>query len=50
MKRRTHLDDNLGALSVRLGAEELAGLRGLVETIGVQGERYPPAMMRALDG
>jgi aryl-alcohol dehydrogenase-like predicted oxidoreductase len=50
MKHRAHLTDNLGALDVRLGAEELAGLRGLVETIGVQGERYPPAMMRVLNG
>jgi aryl-alcohol dehydrogenase-like predicted oxidoreductase len=50
MKRRVHLADNLGALDLRLGAEDLAHLRGLVEAIGVQGERYPPAMMSVLDG
>ncbi len=50
MKTRAHLEDNLGALDVRLSREEQAGLRALVDEFGVHGERYPPAMMRALGG
>ncbi len=49
MKTRTHLIDNLGALDVRLSAAELAGLRALLEQTPVKGERYPPAMLQALD-
>jgi len=50
MKTRAHLEDNLGALSVTLTAAEQAGLRALVDEFGVRGERYPPAMLRALGG
>lgn len=50
MKRRDHLTDNLGALDVSVSASELDGLRALIEDVGVRGERYPPAMMRALGG
>jgi len=50
MKTRAHLDDNLGALELHLTPEELAELRALVDRIGVRGERYPAAMMRALGG
>lgn len=49
MKTRAHLNDNLGALDVRLTATELAGLRALLERTPVKGERYPPAMLQALD-
>jgi aryl-alcohol dehydrogenase-like predicted oxidoreductase len=49
MKSRAHLEDNLGALAVALSATEQQGLRALVDEIGVQGERYPAAMMAALD-
>ncbi len=50
MKTRAHLNENLGALALALTAEERAGLRALVDEIGVRGERYPEAMQRALGG
>ncbi|HUN26716.1 MAG TPA: aldo/keto reductase [Steroidobacteraceae bacterium] len=50
MKTRAHLTDNLDALEVIVTPEERAGLHALVERIGVRGERYPPAMLRALGG
>ncbi len=43
-KRRTYLDENLGALNVHLTAEDLADLDQLA-TIAV-GERYSPAMAK----
>ena len=49
MKSRTHLEDNLGALAVSLSETEQQGLRALVDEIGVRGDRYPAAMMAALD-
>jgi aryl-alcohol dehydrogenase-like predicted oxidoreductase len=48
MKSRAHLEENLGALDVTLPQSELDGLRALVDEIGVRGERYPAAMMRAI--
>ncbi len=50
MKTRAHLADNLGALEITLTTAEKTGLRALVDEIGVRGERYPAAMMRALGG
>ena len=49
-KRRTRLAENVGAVNVRLTTEELADLNASVAEIGVSGERYPPAMMKALNG
>ena len=49
MKTRAHLNDNLGALDVELTAEELTGLRALLDNTPVHGERYPPTMLQALD-
>jgi len=49
-KRRTRLKENVGALDVQLSAAELTGLASAVDSIRVHGERYPPAMMRALGG
>jgi aryl-alcohol dehydrogenase-like predicted oxidoreductase len=49
MKTRAHLADNLGALNVALSREELDGLRTLIDSIPVQGDRHPPAMMQAID-
>ena len=43
-KRRTYLDENLGALSVHLTAEDMAELDRLAST--VSGDRYLPAMAR----
>jgi aryl-alcohol dehydrogenase-like predicted oxidoreductase len=48
-KRRTRLAENIAAVDVKLTAAELAELNSL-EKIAVQGDRYPPAMMRALNG
>ncbi|MGH8258221.1 MAG: aldo/keto reductase, partial [Steroidobacteraceae bacterium] len=50
MKSRAHLTDNLGALRVELSEPDLTGLRSLVDEVGVRGERYPAAMMRAVGG
>ncbi|HEU4626346.1 MAG TPA: aldo/keto reductase [Steroidobacteraceae bacterium] len=49
-KRRDRLAENVGSLDVKLSPEELAELNAKVSELGVQGERYPPAMMSALDG
>lgn len=50
MKTRAHLADNLGAIEIRLSPSERDGLRALVDQVGVRGERYPGAMLRALGG
>lgn len=49
MKTRAHLNDNLGALDVTLSTAEEQQLRALVDSVKVQGERHPPAMMKTLD-
>jgi aryl-alcohol dehydrogenase-like predicted oxidoreductase len=36
------LEENIGALSVELSAEEVKTIRDAVEKAGVKGERYPP--------
>jgi aryl-alcohol dehydrogenase-like predicted oxidoreductase len=43
-KRRTYLDDNLGAANLRLTAEDMAELNGLASM--AVGDRYPPAMAK----
>jgi len=48
MKTREHLADNLGASKLTLSSGELAELRALLDGVSVQGERYPPPMMRVL--
>jgi aryl-alcohol dehydrogenase-like predicted oxidoreductase len=47
--RRTHLDENLAALHVDLGADELDELRQLPEAHAVAGDRYPAGAMTKLD-
>jgi aryl-alcohol dehydrogenase-like predicted oxidoreductase len=49
MKTRKHLDDNLGSLNVSLSAAEAKELAQRLLEIGIQGERHPPAMMKAID-
>jgi aryl-alcohol dehydrogenase-like predicted oxidoreductase len=49
MKTRAHLEDNVGALNVTLTRAELDALRALVESHSVKGDRFPPAMMQAID-
>ena len=46
-KRRTYLDDNLGAVNVHLGAEDMAELDGLAAM--AVGDRYPPAMAKVAE-
>jgi aryl-alcohol dehydrogenase-like predicted oxidoreductase len=47
-KRRTHLRENLGALDVRLSAEEAAALARAVDDSQVRGERYPKGQLALL--
>ena len=49
MKTRAHLRDNLGALEFRLDAAAARELGEMLDSIGVHGERHPPAMMAAID-
>lgn len=49
-KRRTRQSENMGALTITLSTSDLADLNAKVASLAVQGERYPPAMMKALDG
>lgn len=43
-KRRTHLDDNLGALEVKLTAQDLADLEAIAPVGVASGDRYPASM------
>lgn len=47
-KKIKYLEENLGALDVRLSAEELASIREAIESAEVHGTRYPQAMLGAL--
>jgi aryl-alcohol dehydrogenase-like predicted oxidoreductase len=49
-KRLRYLEDNMGALRVRLTAADLQEIREHVATIPVTGERYTPEMMALLNG
>jgi aryl-alcohol dehydrogenase-like predicted oxidoreductase len=49
MKTRAHLTDNLGALDLKLTRAEIDELRAIVDRTPVQGERYPPVMLKAVD-
>jgi aryl-alcohol dehydrogenase-like predicted oxidoreductase len=44
-KRRRYLEENLAALQVRLGPEDLAAIDQVAPRDAVAGERYTPAMM-----
>jgi aryl-alcohol dehydrogenase-like predicted oxidoreductase len=48
-RRRRHLDDNIGAVDVKLTSEELERLASVVPADAVAGERYSPQSMAALD-
>jgi aryl-alcohol dehydrogenase-like predicted oxidoreductase len=48
-KRRTYLDENIGALQIELMPEDLGAIEDAFPRTGVQGARYPAAMM-ALTG
>jgi len=47
--RIENLENNLGAVSVRLGTEELGALDALTERHEVAGERYPPMLLDLID-
>jgi aryl-alcohol dehydrogenase-like predicted oxidoreductase len=48
-RRLRHLDDNLGALDVRLTGEELEALAAVIPADAVAGERYQPQGMAAVN-
>ena len=49
-KRRERQAENAGAVNVTLTGSELQELNAAVEKLSVKGDRYPPAMMSALNG
>jgi aryl-alcohol dehydrogenase-like predicted oxidoreductase len=48
-KRLTYLEENLGALEVRLTPEELARLDAALPVGTAAGDRYAPQAMKAID-
>lgn len=48
-KRARYLDDNLGAVNVRLTPDDLAQIEAIRPADAVAGERYPAQAMRAID-
>jgi aryl-alcohol dehydrogenase-like predicted oxidoreductase len=48
-KRRTYLEENIGALDVTLTAEDLAQIDAVAPMGAAAGTRYPEAMMERLD-
>ena len=48
-KRRKYLDENIGALSIKLSPEKLAELNAAFPLSVASGDRYPTNMMAALD-
>lgn len=48
-KRRTYLEENLGAASLKLAAEDMRELTGALETVGVAGARYNEQLMSFVD-
>ncbi len=48
-RRRTNLDDNLGALRVTLSDEEMARIGAIFPFNAAAGERYHPEIMQTLD-
>lgn len=47
-RRRERIDENMGSTAVALSADEIAELDALVEQIGVVGDRYNEAGMKAV--
>ena len=48
-KRVKYLDDNLGAVNVRLSRDELAQIDALLPAGAAAGERYHAQAMKAID-
>ena len=49
-KKIKYLEENLGALKVKLSQEELSEVRKAIEATEVHGTRYPEAMVKVLFG
>jgi len=49
-KRRERQAENAASVNVKLSVAELLELTSTIEKLSVKGERYPPAMMNALNG
>ncbi len=49
-KKRTRLEENMGAVEIELSPDELAQLDDIAPTGVASGERYPAAMMGAVNG
>lgn len=49
-KRRERQAENAASVNVKLSAADLQELNTAVEKVSVKGDRYPPAMMNALNG
>ncbi len=45
----SRLDENLGAAEVQLNADELRAIEQVLAEVQVEGDRYPPALARAVD-
>ena len=48
-KRRTYIEENVAAASIRLGVDEMTELDALFAPGAVSGDRYPADMMRLVD-
>ncbi len=48
-KRRSYLEENVGAVEVKLAREEVAALDGVLPQGKAAGERYPPELARFID-
>ena len=49
-KKIKYLEENMGALNVKLTKEEDQQIRKVVEAVDIQGARYPEAMAKSLFG
>jgi aryl-alcohol dehydrogenase-like predicted oxidoreductase len=49
-KRRSYLEENLGALEVQLAAADMARIAEVVPAGAVAGERYPASAMKSVNG
>jgi aryl-alcohol dehydrogenase-like predicted oxidoreductase len=49
-KRRTYLEENLGALKVKLSSEDLKEINQAAPRGAAAGERYPEQTMRLING
>ena len=49
-KRRERQAENAASVSVKLSASDVQDLNAAIEKVAVKGDRYPPAMMNALNG